>query len=132
MWAARLVKSAWRRLVVMAACIIVGVAVGCENNMGAIGCPRADALTVLVEDSVTGIFLTSGVQLVARSESESDTVVVDQTSGGRPTLGRDPGTDSLTVTKTGYATWAQSGIVVTSDACGGPATVHLVVKLQPD
>jgi hypothetical protein len=84
----------------------------------------AAGITVSPIDSVTGAPV-AGATAIAR-----DGAFVDSTTDLNMIAGERAGTYSVTVRKTGYATWLRSGVNVTRDECH-VKTVSLTAKLQP-
>lgn len=92
-------------------------------------------LAVYVKNSLTSAGIASGASLVVREGTFKDSV---EAPSGRPDLDNSPifaaaeraGTYQVTVTKTGYAAWVQSNVLVTANECH-VNTVTLTALLQP-
>lgn len=112
-------------------------AASCSHGAGATTGPvaycsatRPIAVSIAVRDSVSGRALADSATGTAQAADAPEPLVrVDSlTMWGGDQLG----TYAVTVDRTGYRTWTQSGVAVTqTGACGNPVTVSLVARLQP-
>src|SRR5512141_2587050 len=95
--------------------VIVTGGVACSNLLSGPDCSPTGALAldIHIRDAVTGLPLTGGATAVL-SGADHDSVLVTR---DRYVGGCVNGTYSVTIRKTGYREFTQSGIVVTRDNC---------------
>lgn len=114
------------RVITIAALVTGGVA--CGNLLSGPECAPTGALAldIHIRDAVTGLPLTGGATVVlSGADHDSVSLPSDRYVGGFVT-----GTYSVTIRKTGYREFTQSGIVVSRDNCD-IKSVSLDVALQP-
>lgn len=88
-------------------------------------------LSVTVRDAVSGLAVTSDVEVVARDGAYADTARSSLIASGVYVLAIERrGTYDVTVVHPAYRRWTRSNVVVGADQCH-VRTVSLVVLLQP-
>jgi len=89
------------------------------------------ALSVTVQDSVTGANVTPGATVVISNGAYTDSVVAGPV-GVAVSVGGGAGTYTVTVRQSGYQSWTRAGVKVESDpAQCGARTLDLTARLQP-
>ena len=124
-------------LILEISCVVLFEACGSITGGGACRLIRVPAIAVSIVDAKTGAPAGSSTTIVAtRRGGAADTIV----TGNSPVVssqdwdvGFDAGVYDVAVSKTGYRTWSDSGVVVqrSSDDPCRLETVRLVVELQP-
>ncbi len=117
----------------LAAAMAVGLTGACKLPTGG-DCTLVllPAVVLTVVDSTTGASAAGGARVIgSRSGGESDTVqVIPGNDAVQLLFGDVPGTYSLSVTKAGYADWADAGVAVPASGCH-PATQRIEARIQP-
>jgi hypothetical protein len=130
-------QSRSRRLVTAVAIVTLtaGLA-GCDLLLDARDCPTIvlPAVSVRIEDSVTGAPAAAGARLVVRDGSYADSSSIPEGQADRdaePIMAalERAGTYVVTVSKAGYRDWTRSGVRVAKDECN-VRTANLTARLQ--
>jgi hypothetical protein len=107
------------------------VLAACERISDPVPCPPyiAPAVTVTVQDSITGANVTGGadVALIGGTMMES---AVGQPGASSVSLYGPAGTFTVTASQSGYQTWTKTGVKVEDGECV-VQTVELTARLKP-
>lgn len=106
----------------LAVALAFALVTGCRDQE--IVCPLilSPGVAVEVRDAIDGSTIASGSKLVAQAGAYADSmsfpVGQPELNGSHLTGAYQPGTYTLTVTKTGYQPWVQTNVIVTAARCG--------------
>ena len=122
----------------MAIGLVAAVASGCSsgsmtgpNCNDPLGRQNSLSVVVTVRDLTTSALVLDSASGTIHGTSPSDTLLHDLGSPGQLFGSGPPGTYAVSVSRPGYGTWSQAGIVVPVGYCGGPSAVDVIALLVP-
>jgi hypothetical protein len=112
---------------------MVAVALGACAENPPVACTEEarPGLSITVRDSVTGVSVANGAEVIAREGAYADTAQGSLLGSGVYSLVYErAGVYDVTVSHPSYQPWARSAVRVTEDECH-VQTVSLLARLQP-